>query len=62
MVVSRRGCGEIFIERRGACMCKIKKVKYHTSYDMNFGIKYQYLVRTVYFKYLHVCIQITLSP
>ena len=32
----QRGCGEIFIERRGACVCKIKKVKYDTSY-MNFG-------------------------
>lgn len=36
MVVSRED-GEIFIERRGACVCKIKKVKkYDTSY-MNFG-------------------------
>ena len=55
----QRGCGEIFIERRGACVCKIKKVKYIHHINMNFGIKYQYLV---YFKYLHVCIQITLSP
>lgn len=33
----QRGCGEIFIERRGACVCKIKKVKYDmndTSYEL----------------------------
>ena len=38
----QRGCGEILIERRGACVCKIKKVKYIIY--INFGIKYQYLV------------------
>ena len=33
----QRGCGEIFIERRGACVCKIKKVKYDMIHHMNFG-------------------------
>ena len=38
MVVSRED-GEIFIERRGACVCKIKKVKYQKSkYQVEFHI------------------------